>query len=92
MCTSDPTHFQHREIKKRIADRYSKTHIMQPDVVHGIQERAEEFVARCTEKPGAAADIYVGPLQLTAFFWDLLTCCPAPSALLCARLRHAPPL
>ncbi|KAI0917634.1 hypothetical protein AcW1_007207 [Taiwanofungus camphoratus] len=60
----------HREIKKRIADRYSKTHIMQPDVVLGIQERAEEFVARCTEKPGAAADIY---LHLHCYALDCVT-------------------
>lgn len=33
---------------------------MQPDVISGVQERAEQFVAKCTEKPGSeAVDVYV---------------------------------
>ncbi|OSX57143.1 hypothetical protein POSPLADRAFT_1186057 [Postia placenta MAD-698-R-SB12] len=50
----------HGERRKRIADRYSKTFIMQPDVISGVQERAEQFVAKCTEKPGSeAVDVYI---------------------------------
>ncbi|PCH40542.1 cytochrome P450 [Wolfiporia cocos MD-104 SS10] len=49
----------HGERKKRFSDRYSKSFIMQAEVMDGIRERAEGFVARCTEKAGVAADIYI---------------------------------
>ncbi|KZT11776.1 cytochrome P450 [Laetiporus sulphureus 93-53] len=49
----------HGERKKRFADRYNKSYIMQPETMTGIQERAEQFVEKCTEKPGAPVDIYI---------------------------------
>lgn len=50
----------HGERRKRVADRYTKSFVMQPDVVTGIQERAQQFVAKCTEKTGSVSvDIYV---------------------------------
>ncbi|CCM00994.1 uncharacterized protein FIBRA_03042 [Fibroporia radiculosa] len=48
----------HGERKKLFAEKYSKSYIMQPHTVSGIQERAEQFVEKCTENLGAAADIY----------------------------------
>ncbi|KAH9919288.1 cytochrome P450 [Fomitopsis serialis] len=49
----------HGERKKIFADRYTKSYIMQPEVVSGIQDRATDFVTKCTENLGKAADIYM---------------------------------
>ncbi|KZT69584.1 cytochrome P450 [Daedalea quercina L-15889] len=49
----------HGERKKIFADRYTKSYIMQPEVVNGIQDLATEFVKKCTENAGKAVDIYV---------------------------------
>ncbi|GBE85445.1 cytochrome P450 [Sparassis latifolia] len=49
----------HGETKKKFSDRYNKMFIMQPHIAEGIREHAEEFIMKCTEKPGAAVDIYV---------------------------------
>jgi len=50
---------KHGEVKKQFADRYAKAFVMQPDIAEGIRERAGEFIAKCTEKPGAGVDVYI---------------------------------
>ena len=50
---------QHAAIKKQFAERYSKSHVMKPEVVSVIQENVDAFVTRATEQLGASIDIYV---------------------------------
>ncbi|OCH89926.1 cytochrome P450 [Obba rivulosa] len=60
----------HATTKRRFIDRYNKSSVMQPNAVCGIRERAEEFVAKCTESPGKSANIY---LYLHCYALDCIT-------------------
>ncbi|TFY61222.1 hypothetical protein EVJ58_g4640 [Rhodofomes roseus] len=60
MCMfSTITKGPHGERKKIFSDRYTKSYIMQPETVSGIQDRAEECINICTENVGKAVDVYV---------------------------------
>ncbi|OCH89927.1 cytochrome P450 [Obba rivulosa] len=47
----------HADLKKRFVDKYNKSSIMQPNLVSVFRDRAEEFMAKCTEND--SADIYI---------------------------------
>ncbi|KAI0693841.1 cytochrome P450 [Cerioporus squamosus] len=50
---------KHADIKKRFAERYSKSHVMDPDVASVIQDHAGAFVGKVSESLGISQDIYV---------------------------------
>jgi hypothetical protein len=45
-------------MKRYIAGSYANTSIMRPDVVDGIQERANAFLRQCEAAKGQAIDFY----------------------------------
>ncbi|TBU21998.1 cytochrome P450 [Dichomitus squalens] len=49
---------EHAAVKKQFAERYSKLHVMKPDVSSVIQQTVDAFVTRATEHVGASVDIY----------------------------------
>ncbi|KZT23520.1 cytochrome P450 [Neolentinus lepideus HHB14362 ss-1] len=58
---------EHSERKRRIADRYAKTYVMQPNIFSGIEERARTLVAKVSQDCAAhgSANVYV-PLHCYA--------------------------
>ena len=50
---------QHAGIKKQFAERYSKLHIIKPEVAFVIQENVDAFIERATKRLGESVDIYV---------------------------------
>ncbi|RDX48819.1 cytochrome P450 [Lentinus brumalis] len=61
---------KHADIKKRFADRYSKSHLTDPDVASVIQDHADALVAKVSESLGTSQDIYV---LLHCFALDAIT-------------------
>ncbi|KAL2075839.1 hypothetical protein VTL71DRAFT_782 [Oculimacula yallundae] len=49
----------HSQKKRYIAGQYANTNIMRPQVMAGIQERAEAFAKKCAESKGTSMDAYV---------------------------------
>ncbi|KAH7419068.1 cytochrome P450 [Cadophora sp. MPI-SDFR-AT-0126] len=49
----------HSQKKRYIAGQYANTNIMRPQVMGGIQERAEAFIKKCTEAQGHSIDAYI---------------------------------
>ncbi|KAI0738891.1 cytochrome P450 [Daedaleopsis nitida] len=49
---------EHADKKKRFSERYSKTHIMSPDVASVVQEHATAFVTRISENLGTSQDVF----------------------------------
>ncbi|KAF8866807.1 cytochrome P450 [Acephala macrosclerotiorum] len=49
----------HSQKKRYVAGQYANTNIMQPEVMGGIQDRANAFVKRCEESKGTGMDAYV---------------------------------
>ncbi|TFK51092.1 cytochrome P450 [Heliocybe sulcata] len=50
---------EHSERKRRIADRYAKTYVMQPNILAGIRERAVAFVAKVSQDYAARGSVNV---------------------------------
>ncbi|KAI0747580.1 cytochrome P450 [Fomes fomentarius] len=50
---------QHADMKKRFAERYSKSHVMKPDVVATVKEHVDAFVVKVSDDPVSSQDIYV---------------------------------
>lgn len=51
---------QHSQKKRHIASQYANTNILRPQVMRGIQERANEFVKKCVDSGGEGMEAYVG--------------------------------
>ncbi|KAL3424538.1 cytochrome P450 [Phlyctema vagabunda] len=49
----------HSQKKRHIAGQYANTNIMRPEVLGGIQERADVFIANCEKTEGLSTDVYV---------------------------------
>lgn len=60
---------KHSQKKRYIAGQYANTNIMRPQVVGGIQERADAFVKKCVEAQGASMDAYVSLDQVEIRAW-----------------------
>lgn len=50
---------QHSQKKRYIASQYANTNVLRPQVMGGIQERADEFVKKCVDSGGEGMDAYV---------------------------------
>ena len=42
-----------------LADRYANSNVMKAISLHGIQERSERFIERCTKSVGRTLDLFV---------------------------------
>ncbi|CZT40831.1 related to benzoate 4-monooxygenase cytochrome P450 [Rhynchosporium secalis] len=49
----------HSQKRRYIAGQYANTNIMRPQVMEGIQDRAEAFAKRCAESQGTSLDAYI---------------------------------
>ncbi|TVY39378.1 putative sterigmatocystin biosynthesis P450 monooxygenase [Lachnellula occidentalis] len=49
----------HAQRKRLFADRYAMTNIVRPEIVQGIETRAESVLSKCKESMGGYLDVYV---------------------------------
>lgn len=64
---SMPPKADHSQRKRILADRYSNSNIMRPEILQGLEKRAGDFLSNCCNAPGSVADVYV---QLHCFALD----------------------
>lgn len=50
---------KHAQRKRLFADRYAMTNIVRPEIIQGIQARAESVLSKCKESMGGYLDVYV---------------------------------
>jgi len=50
---------KHSQKKRFIASQYANTNIMRPQVIGGIQDRADAFIRKCIESGKSGMDAYV---------------------------------
>ncbi|OAA63392.1 benzoate 4-monooxygenase cytochrome p450 [Niveomyces insectorum RCEF 264] len=50
---------RHSQRRRIVADRYANTNVMREHSVHGLEERARSFTAKCREAPDQVVDIYI---------------------------------
>ncbi|EEU37816.1 uncharacterized protein NECHADRAFT_54753 [Fusarium vanettenii 77-13-4] len=56
--TSPPDPSQHSKRRRIIADRYANSNVIRDSALHGIQERSQNFIKRCSEAPRQELDVY----------------------------------
>ncbi|KAI1645395.1 cytochrome P450 3A13 [Daldinia loculata] len=49
----------HARRKRVLADRYANTNILKSESLHGIRERSNRFVERCSKFAGGSVDIFI---------------------------------
>ncbi|KAF7544111.1 hypothetical protein G7Z17_g10221 [Cylindrodendrum hubeiense] len=49
----------HSKRRRIIADRYANSNVMREGSLHGLQERSENFMKKCSELPDQEMDVYV---------------------------------
>ncbi|TVY44849.1 putative sterigmatocystin biosynthesis P450 monooxygenase [Lachnellula subtilissima] len=49
----------HAQRKKLFADKYAMTNVVRPDIIKGIEARAESVISKCKESTGGYLDVYV---------------------------------
>ncbi|KAF5715962.1 cytochrome P450 monooxygenase 4ac1 [Fusarium mundagurra] len=60
----------HSQRRRVIADRYANTNVNREASLHGIQERSQNFIARCKDAPKQELDVY---MFLHCYAFDCVT-------------------
>ncbi|KAI8677727.1 hypothetical protein NCS55_00490200 [Fusarium keratoplasticum] len=60
----------HSKRRRIIADRYANSNVIRDSALHGIQERSQNFIKRCSEAPRQELDVY---LFLHCYAFDCVT-------------------